>query len=51
MTTPPCSEGVRWFVLKDAVTASKGQLDAFAKALHEANNRPVQQLNARPVLR
>jgi len=50
LTTPPCSEGVRWFVMKDAVTASKAQIKNFESALHEANNRPIQPLNARVVM-
>ena len=50
LTTPPCSEGVRWFVMKDTVTASKAQIDAFKKVMHHPNNRPVQPVNARPVL-
>ncbi len=50
LTTPPCSEGVRWFVMKNTVTASKAQIDAFKKVMHHPNNRPVQPVNARPVL-
>ncbi len=51
LTTPPCSEGVRWLVMKNAITASKQQIDAFASVLHEPNNRPLQPVNARPVLK
>jgi carbonic anhydrase len=50
LTTPPCSEGVRWLVMKNAVQASKQQIDSFKKALHEPNNRPLQAINARTVL-
>jgi carbonic anhydrase len=50
LTTPPCSEGVRWLVLKQAATASKAQIAGFAGALHEPNNRPLQPLNSRLVL-
>jgi len=50
LTTPPCSEGVRWLVMKDPVTVSKTQLISFRGALHEANNRPIQATNARTVL-
>ena len=50
LTTPPCSEGVRWLVVKKPVTASKAQIDAFTKAVGFANNRPVQPLNDRKVL-
>ena len=51
LTTPPCSEGVRWLVLKSPVSASRAQVQQFAAALPGPNNRPVQPLNARVVLR
>lgn len=51
LTTPPCSEGVRWLVMKDAITASKQQIEAFSSVLHEPNNRPLQAVNARPILK
>jgi carbonic anhydrase len=50
LTTPPCSEGVNWFVMKHFDTASKEQIAKFAKAVHHANNRPVQPVNARVVV-
>lgn len=50
LTTPPCSEGVRWFVMKQPVTASKAQIQQFSKAIGGANNRPIQPTNARTVL-
>lgn len=51
LTTPPCSEGVRWLVMKNAVSASKAQIETFTNVMHHANNRPVQATNARPVLK
>ncbi|QBE62057.1 carbonic anhydrase [Pseudoduganella lutea] len=48
LTTPPCSEGVHWQVLKQPVELSKGQLSAFRK-LYRMNARPVQPLNGRVV--
>ena len=51
LTTPPCSEGVWWLVLKHPATVSKAQVDAFSKAIGFANNRPLQPVNARAVLR
>jgi len=48
LTTPPCSEGVRWQVLKQPVELSKEQLAAFRK-LYPMNARPVQPLNGRKV--
>ena len=48
LTTPPCSENVRWFVLKSAVEASENQLKQFG-ARYAGNARPTQQLNGRTV--
>ena len=50
LTTPPCSEGVRWFVMKKPATASKAQIEQFSKSVGVANNRPIQATNARSVL-
>lgn len=47
LTTPPCTEGVRWLVMKNAVTLSKEQVEKFAKIMHMHNNRPIQPTNAR----
>jgi len=51
LTTPPCSEGVLWFVIKQPAIASKPQIDQFTKVMGHPNNRPVQPLNAREVLK
>ena len=58
LTTPPCSEGVRWTVVKEPVPMSKAQknaMDAMWKndrsfANGKGNNRVVQPLNDRVVL-
>lgn len=49
-TTPPCTEGVKWFVLKKTMTASKAQIDQFKAVMHRNNNRPVQPVGARVIL-
>lgn len=49
LTTPPCSEGVRWQVLKQPVSISVGQFAAF-KGLYPMNARPVQPLHGRRVM-
>lgn len=50
LTTPPCSEGVRWLLMKTTLTASKEQIEAFKHAVHHDNNRPVQALNGRVII-
>jgi carbonic anhydrase len=48
LTTPPCSESVRWFVLKSAVEASESQIKQFASR-YPHNARPTQPLNDRVI--
>jgi carbonic anhydrase len=47
LTTPPCSEGVTWSVLQQPLAWSAEQIAMLESHLAEANNRPVQPLNAR----
>ena len=49
LTTPPCSEGVRWLVLRSESTLSKNEIAVFAK-LYPNDARPAQKLNGRQVL-
>jgi carbonic anhydrase len=49
LTTPPCTEGVSWFVLKTPLTISKKQVATFA-AIYPYDERPTQSLNGRTVL-
>jgi carbonic anhydrase len=46
LTTPPCTEGLTWVVLREAITMSSAQIDAFAR-LFPDNSRPVQPLGDR----
>ena len=48
LTTPPCSEGVRWQVLKQTQDISVEQFAAF-KGPYPLNARPVQPLHGRKV--
>lgn len=48
LTTPPCTEGVLWMVLKTPVTLSPAQIRLFGQ-LFPNNARPVQEVNGRPV--
>jgi carbonic anhydrase len=57
LTTPPCSMGASWILLKDPITISYAQLDVYKARLAHlpqtseslVNNRPVQALNGREV--
>jgi carbonic anhydrase len=46
LTTPPCTEGVRFFILKSTVNVAKEQVAAFP---FKRNARPVQALNGREI--
>jgi len=50
LTTPPCSEGVRWNLMTTPVEISSEQLSALETLFEEGNNRPVQPLNDRPLV-
>ncbi len=49
LTTPPATEGVRWFVLKQPLHLTRKQIEAVDHVYY-SNNRPTQPLNARFVL-
>ena len=51
LTTPPCTEGVRWLVMKKPITLSAAQIETFKKVMHHHNNRPIQATNARVILK
>lgn len=46
LTTPPCSEGVLWMVMKQPVPVSPEQVAIFAR-LYPMNARPIQQADGR----
>jgi len=49
LTTPPCTEGVTWFVFKTPSQISHDQIAQFAKH-YPHNARPLQALNHRTVV-
>ncbi|XP_010272832.1 PREDICTED: alpha carbonic anhydrase 7-like [Nelumbo nucifera] len=52
LTTPPCTEGVVWTILKKVKTVSKEQVELLRMAVHddsEMNARPTQPTNYRSV--
>jgi carbonic anhydrase len=46
LTTPPCTEGVLWMVMKQPAGISREQIGVFAK-LYPMNARPVQSASGR----
>jgi len=48
LTTPPCSEGVNWFVMRDPIFASPEQLQRL-KLYQNHNSRPIQPVQDRRV--
>ena len=46
LTTPPCSEGVLWMVMKEPVQISPDQIGVFAR-LYPMNARPIQSASGR----
>ncbi len=48
LTTPPCSEGVLWIVMRQPVPLSQAQIDIFAR-LYPMNARPIQQAAGRMI--
>jgi carbonic anhydrase len=50
LTTPPCTEGVIWIIMKEPVIASPEQIQHYHDLLGFDNNRPVQPQNARIIV-
>ena len=48
LTTPPCTEGVRWFLLEQTVSISRAQLRAFSN-IYKLNSRPLQDTHGRRI--
>jgi len=48
LTAPPCTEGVKWHVLKEPIEISLEQLNAF-QSVYGGEPRPVQSLNGRVI--
>ncbi len=49
LTAPPCTEGVRWWVLEETIPVSEEQVAAFV-AHYPDNHRPVQDRSGRNLL-
>jgi carbonic anhydrase len=48
LTTPPCTEGVQWFVIEQEQTVSRDQLRLYA-AIFRMNSRPLQDTHGRHI--
>lgn len=48
-TTPPCTEGVRWVVMRTPGYASQDQINFYQKNISTYNNRPIQPVNHRRI--
>ena len=48
LSTPPCTEGVRWFIMQTPVAISRQQYRAFAD-LYQINSRPLQDAHGRRI--
>jgi carbonic anhydrase len=47
LTTPPCNEGVQWFILQEVLEVSKKQIEVFNNKFYHGNARSEQKLNGR----
>ncbi|KFI23084.1 carbonate dehydratase [Nitrosococcus oceani] len=52
-TTPPCTEGVRWIILREPIEMSAEQIEKYRNITQHVccsnNNRPTQPLNGRQI--
>ncbi len=49
LSEPPCTEGVKWIVLRNTIEFSEGQIEILNKLTGD-NNRPIQPLNGRSIV-
>lgn len=50
LTTPPCTEGVKWTVFEKPIEMSKAQIEVFRQIFPD-NHRPSQSLNQRKIVK
>jgi len=48
LTTPPCSEGTKWYIMKHPIKVSEERVARFS-SLYRVNARPVQPSNGRVI--
>ena len=49
LTTPPCTEGVRWVVMREIGTVAPEQAARMQELTHGPNNRPLQPIGERSI--
>jgi len=49
LTTPPCTENVRWFIFRDPITVSLEQVEEIKDLMPLNNYRNIQPLNGRDI--
>jgi len=49
LTTPPCTETVKWIVMESPSYVNTDEISGFANVIPFSNNRPTQKLNGRTV--
>ncbi len=50
LTVPPCTENVKWFVLKKHSSVSKDEVIKLFQLYNRTNHRPLQKTNKREIL-
>lgn len=50
LTTPPCTEEVKWMIFEQPIEMSSVQIQAFQDIFPD-NHRPVQSLNEREIIK
>ncbi len=49
LTTPPCSEGIKWYIAQKNIVASAEQIEEMAALVHHNNYRQTQPVNGRVI--
>lgn len=49
LTTPPCSENIKWFLYQKPIEMSQDQIEQFQNIFPD-NHRPIQPLNGREIV-
>ena len=50
LTTPPCTEGLTWIVMRQPIFVSRQQVNTYKNKVIKMSARPIQKLNGRQVM-